>query len=145
MLSDLHFQLFCHIIVNYTAKFADDVFQLDKCGIKLIEELSKDRFRFHVTSGVQLLKADRIRAPSLSPRDYVELIFRAWKKSRYPMYSPTWGNLFTVLRKMYLDHLVEQIQKYVTGSLPAVVSSPQSSEPVVEGRLQEEEEGMDVL
>ena len=119
--------------------------QLHRYDIKLIEELSKDRFRFHFTSGVQLLKADRKRAPSLSPKDYVELIFRAWKTSKRPTYPPTWESLFTVLRKMDLGHLVEQIGKYVTGSLPAVESSPQSSEPVVEGPSQEEEEGTDVL
>ena len=145
MLNDLHFQLFCHVIVNYTLPFADGVFQLNKYGIKLTEELSKDRFRFHVTSGVQLLKADRKRAPSLSPKGYVELIFRAWKTSRHPKYPPTWESLFTVLRKMDLGHLVEQIGKSVTGSLPAVESSPQSSEPVVEGPSQEEEEGTDIL
>ena len=33
---------------------------------------------------------------------------------------------------MNLGHLVEQIGKYVTGSLPAIESSPRSSEPLVE-------------
>ena len=108
------------------------LFQLHKHGIKLIEELSKDRFRFQVTSGVQLLKGDRQRAPSLSAKDYVELIFRAWLTSKRPTYPPTWESLFTVLRKMDLGHLMEQIGKYVTGSLPAIESSPQSSEPLVE-------------
>ena len=108
------------------------LFRLDECGIKLIEELSKDRFRFYATTGVQLLKGDRQRAPSLSGKDYLELIFRAWLTSKRPTYPPTWESLFTVLRKMNLGHLTEQIGKYVTGSLPAIESSPQSSEPVVE-------------
>ena len=108
------------------------LFQLQSYGVKLIEELSKDRFHFHVTSGVQLLKGDRQKAPSLSSNDYVELIFRVWLTSKRPTYPPTWESLLTVLRKMDLDHLTKQIGKYVTGSLPAIESSPQSSEPVVE-------------
>ena len=118
------------------------LFRLDECGIKLIEELSKDRFRFYATAGVQLLKGDRQRAPSLSAKDYVELIFRAWLTSKRPTYPPTWESLFTVLRKMDLGHLAEQIRKYVTGSPPAIESSQQTSEPVMaEGPSQEEEEG----
>ena len=108
------------------------IFQLHMCGIKLIEELSKDRFHFHVTSGIQLLKEDRKRAPSLSSKEYIELIFRAWKTSKRPTYPPTWESLFTVLRKMDLGHLTEQIGKYVTGTIPAIESHPQSSEPIVE-------------
>ena len=114
------------------------LFQLHRCGIKLIEELSKDRFRFYATAGVQLLKGDRQRAPSLSAKDYVELIFRAWLTSKRPTYPPTWESLFTVLRKMDLVHLAEQI---VTGSLPAKESSPQSSEPLVEEGPSQEEDG----
>ena len=118
------------------------LFQLHKCGIKLIEELSKDRFRFFATTGVQLLKRDRQRAPSLSAKGHVELIFRAWLTSKRPTYQPTWESLFTVLSKMNLGHLTEQIGKYVTGSLPAIESSPQSSEPLVEeGPSLEQEEG----
>ena len=108
------------------------LFQLHKYGIKLIEELSKDRFRFYATTGEQLLKGDRQRAPSLSAKYYVELIFRAWLTSKRPTYPPTWESFFTVLRNMDLGHLAEQIGKYVTGSLPAIESSPQSSEPLVE-------------
>ena len=114
------------------------LFRLDEYGIKLIEELSKDRFHFYATTGVQLLKKDRQRAPSLSAKDYVALIFRAWLTSKRPTYPPTWESLFTVLRKMDLGHLVEQI---VTGSLPAIESSPQSSEPVVEEGPSQEEDG----
>ena len=118
------------------------LFQLHRYGIKLIEELSTDRFHFQVTSGIQLLKGDKQRAPSLSAKDYVELIFRAWLTSKRPTYPPTWESLFTVLRKMDLGHLAEQIGKYMTGSLPAIESSPQSSESLVEeGPSQEEEEG----
>ena len=108
------------------------LFRLDECGIKLIEELSKDRFRFYATTGVQLSKGDRQRAPSFSAKVYVELIFRAWLTSKRPTYPPTWESLFTVLRKMDLGHLAEQVGKYVTGSLPAIESSPQSPEPLVE-------------
>ena len=108
------------------------LFQLHRYGIKLIEELSKDRFRFYAATGVQLLKDDRQRAPSLSAKGHVELIFRAWLTSKRPTYPPTWESLFTVLRKMNLGHLTEQIVKYVTESLPAMESSPQSSEPLVE-------------
>ena len=117
------------------------LFQLHRYGIKLIEELSKDSFRFYATTGVQLLKGDRQRAPSLSAKDYVELIFRAWLTGKQPTYPPTWESLFTVLRKMDLSHLAEQIEKYVTGSLPAIESSPQSSEHVVEEGPSQEEDG----
>ena len=117
------------------------LFRLDECGIKLIDELSKARFRFQVTSGVQLLKRNTEKALSLCAKGHVELIFKAWSTSKRPTYPPTWESLFTVLRKMDLGHLTEQIGKYVTGSLPAIESSPQSSEPLVEeGPSQEEEE-----
>ena len=109
-----------------------ELFQLRRCGINLIEELSKDRFRFQVTSGVQLLKRNTEKALSLSAKDHVELIFRAWLTSKRPTYPPTWESLFTVLRKMDLGHLTEQIGKNVAGSLPAIESSPQSSEPLVD-------------
>ena len=117
------------------------LFRLDEYGIKLIEELSKDRFRFQVTSGVQLLKWNTEKALSLSAKGHVELIFRAWLTSKRPTYPPTWESLFTVLRKMDLGHLTKQIGKYVTGSLPAIESSPQSSEPVVEEGPSQEEDG----
>ncbi|XP_064401962.1 uncharacterized protein LOC135347816 isoform X2 [Halichondria panicea] len=104
--------------------------QLHTYGINLMEVLSKDRYRFHMTSGVQLLVKDRKKAPTLSPSDYVELIFNAWKKSKRPTYPPTWEGLFTVLRKMDLGQLTEQIAK--CGSLPEIEDSPQPSESEVQ-------------
>ncbi|XP_064401955.1 uncharacterized protein LOC135347813 isoform X3 [Halichondria panicea] len=106
--------------------------QLHKYGINLMELLSKDRYRFHITSGVHLLVKDRKKAPTLSPSDYVELIFNAWKRSKRPSYPPTWEGLFTVLRKMDLGHLTEQIAKCVTGSLPEIEDSPLPSESEVQ-------------
>ncbi len=97
-----------------------------------MESLSKDRYRFHMTSGVQLLVKDRKKAPTLSPSDYVELIFNAWKRSKRPTYPPTWEGLFTVLRKMDLGQLTEQIAKCVTGSLPEIEDSPLPSESEVQ-------------
>ena len=117
------------------------LFRLDECGINLIEELSKDRFRFQVISGVQLLKRNTEKVLSLSAKGHVELIFRAWLTSKRPTYPPTWESLFTVLRKMDLGHLAEQIVKYVTGSLPTIESSPQSSDPLVEEGPSQEEDG----
>ncbi len=106
--------------------------QLHKYGINLMEVLSNDRYRFHITSAVHLLVKDRKKAPTLSPSDYVELIFNAWKRSKRPTYPPTWEGLFTVLRKMYLGHLAEQIAKCVSGSLPEIEDSPQLSESEVQ-------------
>ena len=121
------------------------LFQLDEYGIKLIEEFSKDRFRFQVTSGVQLLKRNIEKALSRSAKYHVEQIFRAWLARKGPTYPPTWESLITVLRKMDLGHLAEQIVKYVTGSLPAIESSPQSSEPVVEEGPSQEEDGKNLV
>ena len=103
--------------------------QLHKYGINLIEVLSKDQYYFHVTSGVQLLENDKQKALVLTPEAYVELILNAWERSKQPTYPPTWEGLFTVLRKMDLGHLVEQIAKCVTGSVPEIEDSPQTSEP----------------
>ncbi len=97
-----------------------------------MEVLSKDRYRFHITSGVQLLVEDRKKAPTLSPSDYVELIFNAWKISERPTYPSTWEGLFTILRKMDLGYLTEQIAKCVTGSLPEIEDSSQPSESEVQ-------------
>ena len=102
------------------------LFQLHRYGINLIEALSKDRFRFHFTSGVQLLKKEREKAPTLSARDYVELIFKTWERSKRPTYPATWEGLFTVLRKMDLGHLVNEIAKRVTGTEPKLDSPPPS-------------------
>ncbi len=106
--------------------------QLHKYGINLMELLSNDRYRFHITSGVQLLVKHRKKAPTLSPSDYIKLIFNAWKRSKRPTYPPTWEGLFTVLRKMDLGHLTEQITKCVTGSLPEIEDSPQPPESEVQ-------------
>ena len=115
------------------------LFRLHKYGVSLIKALSRDRYRFHVTSGVQLLKKDRERVSALAPKDYVELIFKAWERSKWPTYPPTWEGLFTVLKKMDLGHLVEPIAKCVTGSVPEIEDSPQTSE--LEGPVGEKEKG----
>ena len=130
MTPDVHFSIY-------------KLFQLDRYGVNLIEALSRDRYRFHVTAGVQLLKNDRQKAPTLSSRGYIELIFKAWERSKRPTYPPTWEGLFTVLRKMDLGHLVEQIAKCVTGSLPEIEDSPQTSEP--EGPAGEKEKGCNII
>ena len=108
------------------------LFRLHRYGVSLIKVLSRDRYRFHVTSGVQLLKKDRERVPALAPKDYVELIFKAWEGSKRPPYPPTWEGLFTVLRKMDLGHLVEPIAKCVSGSVPEIEGLPQTSGPTGE-------------
>ena len=91
--------------------------QLQRWGIDLTELLSKDCFRFHVMSDVQLTPEEKQKVHLLSPKKYIELIFTAWERNDQPTYPPTWEGLFTVLRKMDLDHLVEQITKCVTGSV----------------------------
>ncbi len=93
-----------------------------------MEALSKDRYRFHVTSGVNLLMKEKKRVSTLSPREHIDLIFEAWQRSKRPTYPPTWEGLFTLLRKMGLGHLVEGIAMCVTGSLPERDDSPQPSE-----------------
>ena len=120
------------------------LFQLHNYGIKLIDELSKDRFRFHATSGVKLLKSNHKKAASLSPKDYVELVFKAWKINKQCTYPPTWDSLFSVLTKMDLGHLTEQIGE-LTGSVPA--KEPSSAEPVMEEvvSLEGEKEGVGSL
>ncbi len=97
--------------------------QLHKYGINLMDALSKDLCRFYITSRVQLSVKDRKKAPTHSARDYIEQIFSAWERSIRPTYPPTWESLFTVLRKMDLGHLTEQIAKCVTGSLPEIENS----------------------
>ena len=97
-----------------------------------MEALSKDYERFYITSKVQFLVRDRKKAPTLSPKHRVELIFNVWERSKRPTYPPTWEGLFTVLRKMDLGHLAEQIGKCVTGSLPETEDSPQPSESEVQ-------------
>ncbi len=97
-----------------------------------MELLSKDYQQFYITSGVQFLVKDRRKAPTLSPGHYVELIFNAWKRSKRPTYPPTWEGLLTVLRKMDLGHLIEQITKCVTGSLPEIEDSSRPSESEVQ-------------
>ena len=127
----------CYNLVYVTVPLVDPdvhfslpkLFQLHRYGVNLIEALSRDRYRFHVTAGVQLLKNDRQKAPTLSSENYIVLIFKAWERSKRPTYPPTWEDLFTVLRKMDLGHLVEQIAKCVTGSVPEIEDSPQTSEP----------------
>ncbi len=101
---------------------------LHKCGVNLMEALYKDRYRFHVTSGVQLLMKERKKAPSIPPREYIDLIFKAWLRNKRPIYPSTWEGLFTVLRMMDLGDLVEGIAKCVTGSVPERVDSPEPSE-----------------
>ena len=108
------------------------LYKLRKYGINLMEVLSKDEYRFLITSGVKLLANDKEKALTLSSRDYVVLIFEAWEKSKRPTYPPTWEGLFTVLRKMDLGHLAEQIDKCVTGSLPETEDSPQPFESDVQ-------------
>ncbi len=92
-----------------------------------MEALSKDRYRFHVTSGVHLLLKERQKVPTLPPKEHINLIFEAWQRSKRPTYPPTWEGLFTVLRKMDQGHLVEGIAKCATGSLPGREDSPQPS------------------
>ncbi len=116
--------------------------QLRTYGINLMERLSKDYQRFYSTSGVQLLVKDRKKAPTLSPRHYVELIFNAWKKSKRPTHPPTWESLLTVLREMDLGHIAEQITKCMTGSLPEIEDSPQPSESEFQLSPGDKEHGM---
>ncbi len=119
------------IIMFYAAPLVDsDVHfsipklnQLHKYGINLMDALSKDLYRFYTTSRVQLSVKDRKKALTLSARDYIEQIFSAWERSIRPTYPPTWESLFTVLRKMDLGHLTEQIAKCVTGSLSEIEDS----------------------
>ncbi len=117
--------------------------QLRKYGINLIEALSKDWYQFHDTAGVQLLTHESFKTLTLSRRDYVELIFSAWERSKRPTYPPTWEGLLAVLRKMDLGHLVEQISKCVTGSLPEKDHSPQPSESEVQLSPGDKEQGRD--
>ncbi len=107
-----------------------------------MELLSKNYQQFHITSRVQLLAKDRKKAPTLSPRHYVELIFNAWKKSKRPPYPPTWESLLIVLREMDLGHVTEQITKCMTGSLPEKEDSPQLSESEFQLSPGDKEHGM---
>ncbi len=93
-----------------------------------MEALYKDCYRFHVTSGVQLAMKERKKAPILPQREYIDMILKAWQGSKQPTYPFTWEGLFTVLRKMDLGHLVEEIVKCVTGSVPEKKDSPLPSE-----------------
>ena len=92
--------------------------QLHKYGVNLIEALSNDRFRFYFTSEVQLTQKEREITPTLSGNDFVELVFKAWERSKQPTYPATWEGLFTVMRKMDLGHLEQQIAKIVTSTDP---------------------------
>ncbi len=106
-----------------------------------MEALSKDRYRFHVTSGTNLLMKEKKRVSTLSSREHIDLIFEAWQRSKRPTYPSTWEGLFTVLRKIGLGHLVDGIAKCVTGSLPEREDSPQPSEL---GSPGDKEQGLEV-
>ncbi len=128
------YKLFCAapLVVSDVRFSIPKLHQLRKYGINLMEALSKDYERFYITSRVQFLMRDKKKAPTLSPRHGVELIFNTWERSKQPTYPPTWKGLCTVLRNMDLGHLAEQIDECVTGSLPETEDSPQPSESEVQ-------------
>ena len=96
-----------------------------------------------MAADVQLSQKDKCIAHALPPKGYVELIFQSWERSKKPTYPPTWEGLFTVLEKMNLGYLVEQIVKCVTTVTPIadleIESFPQASEE--EGPAGEKEIG----
>ena len=87
------------------------------------------------------MKSNHKRAASLSPKDYVELVFKGWKINKQCTYPPTWDSLFSVLKKMDLGHLTKQIGE-LTGS--GQTKEPPSAELVMEEvpSLEGEKEGM---